>query len=100
MVVDIYKELSLLDLTDKDNKFNLLKYLLLTGYIKDLNTKSKYKVKGMDEGWLLKFVCWHHIASEDLLTPDQWNEIADWVWTLIPDEIKNLNRFSEPKYWR
>ncbi len=81
MAPDIYRELSRIDLTDKgENKLNLFKYLLLSGYIEDINSPSKYKPKYDNEKWLIKFMYMHYWVSKDLLTPVQWKELFSWVY--------------------
>lgn len=90
---DIYRELSRLDLTDYQNhKDTHLKYILLEGYIKDLNSPSKYKPMWIDERWLTKhlfmfLVCICNVEKN--ITNIQAHEIVNWIYNdIIPPESK------------
>jgi hypothetical protein len=94
-MTDVYKVLSMIDLTDESNKFNLLKYLLLKYYIEDINKPSKYKPLFDDEEWLIKFFYMHmNCHSKELLTKHQWHDIAEFIWDVIPDDVKSHDKFK------
>jgi len=90
---DIYRELSKLDLTDyKNHKDIHLKYILLTGYIENLNNPSKYKAKWRDEGFLTRNLSVFITSScciDQTITNAQAHEIVNWIYNdIIPEESK------------
>ena len=91
--MSVYEELSKLDLTDyKNHKDIHLKYILLNGYIDDLNSPSKYKPKWVDEGWLTKHLYMFIIVvcyDERNISNTQAHEIVNWIYdVIIPPESK------------